>query len=260
MKCGARFRRMNSLKNKMNDSLWSFWNTAQPALAGLKAGEWALLLVLAASLLVLSALRERYLLIWTAGWALLAGSRLVALHGAGMGIPERYVPAVEQAAFVVAMGLFAGAVFVYIRERNLLVPLAAITVSVAGFAVARVLLWPDSLPLRVALEVSYRIILLTAAIALAARPPRPLGAGGMAAGGVPAGAAPELASFHERDSGGNVCDGRRVAGTEHASGYVWRSPRAGPAIEGVAGVDGEHCAGATTGRHDGRIAGRNCGG
>ena len=45
-------------------------------------------------------------------------------------------------------------------------PLAAITVSVAGFAVARVLLWPDSLPLRVALEVSYRILLLTAAIAL----------------------------------------------------------------------------------------------
>ena len=151
----------------MNASLWSFWNsTAQPALAGLKAGEWAVLLALAASLLVLSALRERYLLIWTAGWALLAGSRLAGLHGAAMRIPERYVPAAEQAAFVVAMGLFAGAVFVYIRERDLLAPLAAITVSVAGFAVARVLLWPDSLPLRVALEVSYRIILLTAAIAL----------------------------------------------------------------------------------------------
>jgi two-component system NtrC family sensor kinase len=151
----------------MNDSLWSLWNsTAQPALAGLKAEEWALLLVLGASLLVLSALRERYLLLWTAGWALLAGSRLAGWHGTGMGIAERYVPAVEQAAFVVAMGLFAGAVFVYIRERNLLVPLAAITLSVAGFAVARVLLWPGSLTLRVALEVSYRIILLTAAIAL----------------------------------------------------------------------------------------------
>ncbi len=151
----------------MNDSLWSLWNsTAQPALAGLKAGDWALLLVLGASLLVLSALRERYLLVWTAGWVLLAGSRLAGWHGAGMGIAQRYVPAVEQAAFVVAMGLFAGAVFVYIRARNLLVPLAAITLSVAGFAVARVLLWPDSLTLRVALEVSYRIILLTAALAL----------------------------------------------------------------------------------------------
>ncbi len=125
-----------------------------------------MLLVLGASLLVLSALRERYLLVWTAGWVFLATSRFAGLHGAAMRIPERFVPAVEQAAFVVAMGLFAGAVLLYIRERNLLTPLAAITLCVAGFAVARVLLWPESLPLRVALEVSYRIILLTAAIAL----------------------------------------------------------------------------------------------
>jgi PAS domain S-box-containing protein len=151
----------------MNESLWSFWNsTAQPALAGLKAGEWAVLFALGASLLLLSALRERYLLVWTAGWALLAASRLAGIYGAERGMPERFVLALEQAAFVLAMGLFAGAVFVFIRERNLLVPLAAITASVAGFAVVRVLFWPDSLPLRFALEVSYRIILLTAAIAL----------------------------------------------------------------------------------------------
>ena len=150
----------------MNASLWSIWNTAHPALAGLKAGEWALLLMLGATLVVLSALRERYLLVWTVGWAVLVGSRLAGAHGAAMGIPGRHVPAVEQATFVVAMGLFTAAVLIYIRGRNLLMPLAAITVSVAGYAVARVLLWPDSLPLRVALEVSYLIILLTAAIAL----------------------------------------------------------------------------------------------
>ena len=101
---------------KMNASLWSIWNTtAQPALAGLKAGEWALLLVLAASLVVVSALRQRYPLIWTAGWAPLVTSRLAGVHGAAMGIPEPYVPAVVQAAFVVAIGLFAGAILVYIR-------------------------------------------------------------------------------------------------------------------------------------------------
>src|SRR5713101_6045867 len=150
----------------MDVSLWSIWDTAQPALAGLKAGEWALLIMLGASLLVLSALRERYLLIWTAGWALLVTSRLAGAHGVGMRIPLHYIPPVEQAAFVLAMGLFAGTVFVYIRARNLLTPLAAIAVSVAGFAVVRALLWPDSLPLRVALEVSYRIILLAAVVAL----------------------------------------------------------------------------------------------
>ena len=150
----------------MNASLWSFWTTAQPALAGLKAGDWALLIMLGASLLVLSALREKYLLVWTAGWALLVSSRLALVHGAALRIPARDVTAFVQAAFVAAAGLFAGAVLVYIRERNLLLPLAVASAIVAGFAVARVLLWPGVLPLRFALEVSYRIILLTAAIAL----------------------------------------------------------------------------------------------
>jgi PAS domain S-box-containing protein len=150
----------------MNASLWSILITVQTALAGLKTGDWALLIMFGASLLVLSALRERYLLIWTAGWALLVTSHLAGAHGVGMRIPLRYAPAVEQAAFVLAMGLLGGAILVYVRARNLLTPLAAIAVSVAAFSVVRVLLWPDALPLRVALEVSYRIILLVGVIAL----------------------------------------------------------------------------------------------
>ena len=150
----------------MNAPLSSVWNIAHPALAGLKAGDWALLLVLGASLLALLALRSRYFLVWTAGWAFLTASNVVAAHGAAMRIPLRYVSVIEQTAFVIAMGLLAGAVLDYVRARNLLAPLAAITVCVAGFAAARLLLWPASLPLRVALEVSYRIVLLTAAIAL----------------------------------------------------------------------------------------------
>jgi two-component system NtrC family sensor kinase len=151
----------------MTASLWSIWNTvAQPAFARLKPGEWSLLLGLAVLLLVLCAFRERYLATWTAAWTLLVSSRFIATYGTAIQIPTRYVPAVEQAAFVIAVGLSAAAVFVYIRDRNLMVPLASVTATTAGFAVARVLLWPDSLPLRVALEVSYRIILLTAGIAL----------------------------------------------------------------------------------------------
>ncbi len=138
----------------------------QPALAALKAADWALLAMLGVSLLVVCALRERFLTVWAAGWALLAASRLTGAHGAAMQIPARYLPAVEQATFVLAIGLFAGAVLVYTRSRDLMAPLAAITACVAGFAVARVVLWPDSLPLRFALEISYRIILLAAAIVL----------------------------------------------------------------------------------------------
>jgi hypothetical protein len=55
----------------MNASLWSIWSTAQLGLAGLKTGEWALLIVLGAALLLYSALRERYALVWAAGWAML---------------------------------------------------------------------------------------------------------------------------------------------------------------------------------------------
>ena len=71
-----------------------------------------------------------------------------------------------QASFVLAVGLLAGAVLLYTRTRDLIVPLMVITPVLVGFAGARVLLWPDSLPLRVAVEVGYRIILLTASIAL----------------------------------------------------------------------------------------------
>ncbi len=150
----------------MNASLWSIWNTAQVALAGLTAGEWALLIVLGAALLMFSALRERYLLVWTAGWAMLLASGLAGEHGARLRMLLRYVPAAEEATFVLAMALFAGAVFLYVRARSLFGPLAAIAVSVAAFSAVRVMLWPDALVLRVALEVSYRIILLAAVIVL----------------------------------------------------------------------------------------------
>ena len=150
----------------MNVSLWSIWNDAQPLLVALNTGDWGLLIVLGATLLVLSKLRQRYFAIWTAGWTMLVGSRLVGGHGLAMHVPSPFILSIEQAAFVLAIGLFAGAIFLYISERNLVMPLVAITISVAGFAVARTLLWPSSLPLRVALEVAYRIVLLVAVIAL----------------------------------------------------------------------------------------------
>ncbi len=45
-------------------------------------------------------------------------------------------------------------------------PLLVITPVLVGFAGARALLWPDALPLRMALELGYRILLLAAAVAL----------------------------------------------------------------------------------------------
>jgi two-component system NtrC family sensor kinase len=141
------------------------WSSVGRAIPALQPGEWALFAVLGALLLVLVALRERYLRAWTAGWALLVVSRLFAAHGAALQLPARYISAVEHAVFVVAIGVLAGAIFSYTRQKNWQGPLVAVILSLAGFAAARALFWSDVPALRGLLEISYRIILLGAAVA-----------------------------------------------------------------------------------------------
>jgi PAS domain S-box-containing protein len=150
----------------MSASLWSIWSKAADlGLARPTTAEFALFILLGAFLLALRAGRDSYFQIWIAGWA-----ALVASHFAGHSLAPRIAApfdlVVTHATFVLAVGLLAGAVFLYSRSRELILPLAVITPVLVGFAGARILLWPDSLPLRMAVEVSYRIILLVAAIAV----------------------------------------------------------------------------------------------
>jgi len=150
----------------MSAFLGSIWNTASDfGLARPRPAEFALLILLGVFLLALRAGRERYFQIWIAGWAALALSR-PAEHSLAANIPAPFDQVGIHAAFVLAVGLLAGAVFLYARIRDLIIPVAVATPILVGFAGARVLLWPDSLLPRVAVEVSYRIILLTAAVAL----------------------------------------------------------------------------------------------
>ena len=67
---------------------------------------------------------------------------------------------------MLAVCLFAAAIFVYTHARELLLPLLLITLAVMGFAVARAWFWPESITPRVALEVSYRLVAVTAAFRL----------------------------------------------------------------------------------------------
>src|SRR5579863_26719 len=150
----------------MSASYRSIWNmAAELGIAKPTAAEFALLLLLGASVLVLLAFRERYLKVWIVGWAALAASRL-AEHAIAAKFPAPFGTVAVQATFVLAVGLLTGAILVYSQSRNLILPLAVITPILVGLAGARVLLAPDSLPLRMAVEVSYRILLLTASIAL----------------------------------------------------------------------------------------------
>jgi two-component system NtrC family sensor kinase len=134
------------------------------AMPKLMAVESATLVVLAASLLVFRTFRERYLLVWIVGWLayFVSGWTLHAFPG----LPPSYAVAISHSQFVLAISLFAGAVFVYSHTRKLLVPLLGFSILVMGYATARALLWPDSFVLRVVLEIAYRVIALTAAVQL----------------------------------------------------------------------------------------------
>src|SRR5579862_696299 len=129
------------------------------------AVESAALVILAAGLLVFRTFRERYLLIWILGWLAYFVSGWT-IHHPGVDAGSRYVVAVSQSQFVLALCLFSAAVFVYCHARKLLVPLLAFSIAVIGYASLRALLWPDSFALRVGLEISYRVITYAAAFQL----------------------------------------------------------------------------------------------
>ena len=150
----------------MLSAYWSIGNTVtRLGLAKPTAAELTLLILLGASLLALRTFRESYLKVWILGWTAFVASRL-AEHCLAVKIPAPFDLVVVQTTFLLAVGLLAGAVLLYTRGRDLLLPLMVITPVLVGVGGARVLLWPDSLPLRVAVEVGYRLILLTASLAL----------------------------------------------------------------------------------------------
>ena len=134
------------------------------AMPGLMAAESATLVIVAAALLVFRTFRERYLLIWIVGWLayFVSGWTLHAFPSP----PPAYAIAIAQSQFVLAVALFAGAIFVYSHTRKLLVALFGFSALVIGFAVVRALIWPDSFVLRVVLEIAYRLITVAAALQL----------------------------------------------------------------------------------------------
>src|SRR5215471_8934728 len=129
------------------------------------AVESAALVILAAGLLVFRTFRERYLLLWILGWLAYFVSSWT-MHHQGADSSSSSLVAVSQSQFVLALCLFSAAVFVYCHARKLLVPLLAFSLAVIGYAALRALWWPDSFPLRIALEISYRIITYGAALQL----------------------------------------------------------------------------------------------
>ena len=147
----------------MNTVAWHAWDVlgglATPKLV---TRETAVLLMLAASLLVFRTLRERCLMVWIVGWIAYFVSHHALVLGSGPGSP--YAVPVAHGEFILAVALFVAGAFIYANARDFLAPLLAISLALIVFATLQSIFWPGSVPLRFALELSYRILTLSAAI------------------------------------------------------------------------------------------------
>jgi PAS domain S-box-containing protein len=147
----------------MNTVAWHAWGiTGGLALTKLVTREAAVLLLLAASLLVFRTLRERCLLVWIVGWLAYFVSHHTLAGTSGIGGP--YVVPVAQGEFILAVALFVAGALIYANARDFLAPLLGIALALIVFAGLRTIYWPSSVTLRFALELSYRILTLSAAV------------------------------------------------------------------------------------------------
>jgi len=147
----------------MHTLLWRAWDVlGGVATPKLVTREMAVLLILAASLLVFRTLRERCLLVWMVGWIAYLISNHALIRAASD--PSPYAVPMANAEFMLAVLLFVAGSLIYANGRDVLAPVLAIGLTLIAFAGLRGIYWPDSVTLRFALELSYRILTVSAAI------------------------------------------------------------------------------------------------
>jgi PAS domain S-box-containing protein len=150
----------------MNLLLWyAGYAVGDLAAPKLTAQESAALIMLVASILVFRTFRERFLLVWTLGWLAYGVSHWFGGDsGAVASAPE--LQAVSEAAFVLAVCLFAASILIYTQAQKYILPLFVITGTVMAYAVARLLYWPDLVVARVPFELAFRMVTVAAAVQL----------------------------------------------------------------------------------------------
>src|SRR5215831_6422504 len=78
-----------------------------------------LAILLAGAILLYWSFRERYLVPWIAGWSAFSLAKLLYALGAAPAASRLWIP-LAFASFVGAVGLFTGAVFLYVQQRKFL--------------------------------------------------------------------------------------------------------------------------------------------
>lgn len=146
----------------MSTIAWRVWELLTgPAAPKFGTREVAVLLIVAATLLVFRTFRERSLIAWIAAWLAYFASHHTLLSASQAG--PHAVP-LGHAEFVLAVTLFAAGVFIYSGSRELLTPVVVIGSVITLFAAAQGEYGANSVPLRFALELSYRLLALAAAV------------------------------------------------------------------------------------------------
>lgn len=119
-----------------------------------------LLILLAGAILIYWSFREKYLLPWIAGWSAFGLTKLFsALSRAHQ--PGAPWHTLSYIAFILAVGLFTGTVFLYVYRKNLLWPAGAMLALALALGLAHA--WaPKALLLRGAFEITWRAVLVLA--------------------------------------------------------------------------------------------------
>src|SRR5215472_1177604 len=131
---------------------------------GFLAEAWILLILLAGAILLYWSFRERYLVPWIAGWTAFGAAKMLAsLSQSHPWSP--FLAAFAYCAFVIAVGLFSGAVFLYVQQRKLLWMVGALLFLALAFEAIRENWFPGK-SLRIFDFLSWRVVLLPAVVEL----------------------------------------------------------------------------------------------
>ena len=124
-----------------------------------------LLILLAGAILLYRSFRERYLELWIAGWIAFTGSRFFEAMGSGRHASDLW-SLLALATFLAAMGLFAGAVFLYVDRKRLIFP-AAVTLLIAfGLGVLVFSRAAGGMIPALTVDICWRLVMLTASVQL----------------------------------------------------------------------------------------------
>jgi PAS domain S-box-containing protein len=124
-----------------------------------------LLILLAGAILLYRSFREKYLVPWMAGWTVYGLAKLfTALSQTNP--PFRLWTALAYASFVVAVGLFAGAVLLYVYRKTLLRPACILLFLALVLGIVRALWLPGAALIAGTFNLCWRLVLLLAAVQL----------------------------------------------------------------------------------------------